>query len=585
MSAKRGDLARPLSEDDVRQWVGDAPLARARRYAEDERVVYPRREGLLLRAACRGSLPTPYDVEVKLGARGIEAAYCTCPVGGDGRCKHVAAVLLEWLDRPEAFSSVDDLVRGLEARPSSELAAVIVKMLRRYPDLHAFLSEPACAVPGAPPDAEQLQRSVVQAFVRGSYDAWRAGEIIAASLADLLDQVGICRAHGEWQSAVLAYRVLSTEIMHRYLSVEDEGQHLASVLVISVEGLGECLPHITDAQERRALLSHLLDLFVWNIREMDLGLDDTVRMIYLDQASSEERHWLAGQAWEAMPGGADPARIWERQDLGRLMLDLEAGHISDEDYLDICREAALSRERIARLLSLARTSEAIQVASEADDTDLLPVADLLTQAGLGEAARSLVMGREAARPDDRLLAWLKEQARANDDPVAAQDLARQLFWRLPNTERFAALRDATEPLGTWEEERARLFERLLREGHLRAAMHIALDDGDVAAALQYAEAAPLPTYSGQLTEYVAIARAAEDAHPRQAIRLYVAYAEALVRDKQRGAYAEAALTLKRVRRLYAGLGEPRALDDYIAQLRTGNRRLRALQEELDRAGL
>ncbi len=47
----------------------------------------------------------------------------------------------------------------------------------------------------------------------------------------------------------------------------------------------------------------------------------------------------------------------------------------------------------------------------------------------------------------------------------------------------------------------------------------------------------------------------------------------------------AASYLQRVRDVYRRLGEPEAWDTYIADLREENNRLRALQDELRKAGL
>ena len=66
-----------------------------------------RREGRTLKAKCEGSQGGPYRIRVDLSADGIASATCSCPVGGHGRCKHVAAVLLAWQDDPERFPGAE----------------------------------------------------------------------------------------------------------------------------------------------------------------------------------------------------------------------------------------------------------------------------------------------------------------------------------------------------------------------------------------------------------------------------------------------------------------------------------------------
>lgn len=84
---------------------------------------------------------------------------------------------------------------------------------------------------------------------------------------------------------------------------------------------------------------------------------------------------------------------------------------------------------------------------------------------------------------------------------------------------------------------------------------------------------------------VQVAQAAEKDHPRDAIRLYLQAAEDLVSARGRENYAEAAGYLARVRALYDVLGEPDDWQDTIRKLRERHRALRALKEELSRAGL
>ena len=84
---------------------------------------------------------------------------------------------------------------------------------------------------------------------------------------------------------------------------------------------------------------------------------------------------------------------------------------------------------------------------------------------------------------------------------------------------------------------------------------------------------------------IRVAQAVEEIRPRAALHLYVQEAESLIRARGRGNYITAANDLARVRALYQTLGEPGAWEAYIGYLRDNNRRLRALKEELARAGL
>ena len=91
-----------VSEGTISDWVGSRSFQLGRRYFENEAILDPRRQGSALKARCQGSMPQPYRLRDAFGAEGIEEAHCSCPVGGGGHCKHVGALLLAWLDQPDA---------------------------------------------------------------------------------------------------------------------------------------------------------------------------------------------------------------------------------------------------------------------------------------------------------------------------------------------------------------------------------------------------------------------------------------------------------------------------------------------------
>ena len=97
---------------------------------------------MILKARCAGSRAEAYRLEVKLADTGIAEAYCSCPVGASGHCKHTVALLLAWLHRPEDFTEVEELDTALERRSKAELIALIKQMLRQEPELELLLGVP-----------------------------------------------------------------------------------------------------------------------------------------------------------------------------------------------------------------------------------------------------------------------------------------------------------------------------------------------------------------------------------------------------------------------------------------------------------
>ncbi len=128
-----------VSEETISDWVSSRSFQLGRSYFENEAIFDLRRQGRSLKARCQGSMPQPYRLGVAFGAEGIEEANCSCPVGDGGHCKHVGALLLTWLDQPDAFRVVAEPDADLEQRSKEELIALIKQMLRLQPDLETLL--------------------------------------------------------------------------------------------------------------------------------------------------------------------------------------------------------------------------------------------------------------------------------------------------------------------------------------------------------------------------------------------------------------------------------------------------------------
>ncbi len=132
-----------LEEETIMAWTGQAAYKRGQQYAQEGRVLHPRREGNVLLALCQGQAVEPYRVRVRLGGEeGILSARCTCPVGAEGRCKHVAAVLILWRERPHAFRPLPSLAEELARWPKKALIDLVLRMIEREPDLREMVYFP-----------------------------------------------------------------------------------------------------------------------------------------------------------------------------------------------------------------------------------------------------------------------------------------------------------------------------------------------------------------------------------------------------------------------------------------------------------
>lgn len=588
VDANQGDksnLSHP-AETDIQRWVGESSFGRGRRYFHEGYIFDARLQGQVIKARCLGSQPQPYRVQAHLGPAGLVSADCSCPIGDGGRCKHVAALLLTWLHHPDTFTPVEELVTALQRRSPAELIALIARMVARYPDLEALLELPTLdeVASRQPINVELIRRQVHHAFSGGDYNGGYV-TFDFGGLYELVDLGGEYAGREDWPNAAVVYETVAREVLGEYGSFQDESGDLIGIVADCVSGLGECLAG-ADPGLRDRILQTLFDIYRWDLEYGGVGASDEVPGILLDQASAEEKEQIAQWVRQALPRGDSWGENYHRQRLGGFLLDLEAAEQDDELFLHTCRETGRLNDLVERLLTLGRVEEAVEAAGGADDYTLLALANLLVTHGHAEPAERLVRERAQGSRDDRLLAWLKERALARGDGAEALALAEVLFWRGTTLERYQELQTLAQPLGRWDKLRATVLSRLAEGRHHGLLTEIYLHEGAIDQALRSLEQGRATGWgwmSGGLA--LRVAQTAEEGRPREAIRLYMEAVESLIRGQGRANYVTAAGHLRRVRDLHHRLGEVANWEKVITTLREKNRRLRALKEELDRAGL
>lgn len=113
---------------------------RGRGYYKQGQVM---QRGDTLLAEVEGSDIDPYEVYVRLSAKGIVATTCSCPYAEEwgGVCKHVVAVLLTALHRPAHVTQrtpINELIAGLEA---GRLRQLIAQLAEQVPTIAEQIEE------------------------------------------------------------------------------------------------------------------------------------------------------------------------------------------------------------------------------------------------------------------------------------------------------------------------------------------------------------------------------------------------------------------------------------------------------------
>jgi uncharacterized Zn finger protein len=572
-----------LSKPKILRQVGEASVHKAKAYLRRDVWSDLRAQGQTIKGRCQGQAPHPYRVEVTFDGDAITGADCSCPVGGGGHCKHVAALLLYYREHPDAFVEVEELESTLERRSKGELVALIRRMIRRVPELELLLDAPLPGYtdPATADDPEPYRRQARAAFEHGG-DGWDAASLVAHELDDIVGTGDEFRAQGAYAAAVAVYRGVAEEVLEQFTAYHDDEGDLLGVVADCASGLCQCLEGVPgDSPRRDDLLRALVDLYVADEAHGGLGVSDTIPEALLHQTTPEEHRRIAGWVRAKLPRGESWSDEYLRRSLGSFLLELEADELDDEAYLRLCRETGRAAELVDRLLSLDRLDEALKVVRAAQDHDLLPLADLLVQHGNAQEAEWLVEDRAAGQENGtRLLDWLKGRALERRDKATALKLAGQMFQRQPSLQGYAEMRRLVGAKA-WPELRQRLIADLEKSRAAWLLIDIYLQEGEVKAALALLRS-DVGRRSGRKLD---VARAAEQEFPREALALYREAAEGLIEQRGREAYRAASDHLGKVRELHSRLGEADTWTAYIAGLRERYRPLRALREEMDRAGL
>jgi uncharacterized Zn finger protein len=153
-----------ITEADIRRLSSEQSFERGTGYYSHGALFELVRQGNELRAYCEGSSYEPYRVSVTLGARGIESTHCTCPYDWGGVCKHIVALLLAWMHKPESFHTIPPLDELLAERSKEDLITLIQEMLKREPDLVWVLELPVQPDRQTPLDVDAFRRQISYAL-------------------------------------------------------------------------------------------------------------------------------------------------------------------------------------------------------------------------------------------------------------------------------------------------------------------------------------------------------------------------------------------------------------------------------------
>lgn len=505
---------------------------------------------------------------------------CTCPVGDDGIfCKHGVAAGLAWLAgqaaTPPAQRGKDDLAgirEWLTAAPREQLEKLLLEQALNDPGLRSRLNARAARVAATHRvDVKTLKETVGKALaVSGFVDyhgmrrfierAYPAVELISGLIEDGHAQTAVELAHYALKRGIAAYQ-----------RIDDSGGGFGDLLHRIAElHLGACRAAPPDPATFGKQFFELTILDDWSL----LAFEDYAPL--LGDAGLSAFRALAEKEWKKVPArGPD---------------DDDARHSTSHFRITSIMEA------LARQTGDVDALVAIKSRDLTLPYHFLEIAELLAEAGRRDEALAWAeRGRKAFpdRPDSRLVDFLADEYGRRGRHEEAVALTWEQFKQQPALASYQRLKECSKRAGHWSEWRAKALA-WLREDFLNAGkrdrrrwswmphdhsllVEIFLWEDDSDAALAEAK-------TGGCSEslWFAIAEAREAKHPEDAIAIYQARLDTIVKQANNRAYDEAAALVAKVRGLMRRTKQEREFAMWLEAVRATHKAKRNFMQRLDK---
>ena len=369
-----------LTEQNIRTFVGEQNFQKGQQLVHDGAILNPQQQAMTLKAYWHGSLPEPYRVQVTFDDSRINSSLCFCPAGAsvyaNRGCEHAAALLLVWIEQPEAFIQTDDIDTILERQSKAQLMKIIKQLLQKQPEVEWELTMPPLPDhKSVPIDVEEYHDQVDEAFQHAGRD-WDAVYGISSDLYSITGTAARFFRQQDYTNAAAIYGVVALDTLSHYLSYHDEDGALGRVVQDCVKGLGACLENEQEDEALRELiLGAIFEVYSFDVDHGGFGLTEDIPPEFLKSTTPEEKHLVAQWVRTALAELQEKSD-WRLNRYGSLLLALEADLLSDEEFLRIGRETKSIQAVVTRLLELGRADEAVQDASQVNGWPLLKLADL-----------------------------------------------------------------------------------------------------------------------------------------------------------------------------------------------------------------
>lgn len=229
-----------LTAEATLAWSGTQELNKGRGYVADldDLSSQPGPAGLTLTGSAYGQ--EAYRVQAVLRGGQVSRGQCSCPVGGGGHCKHVAALLTRYSTAPKDFQALLSLDEALKDQTAAQLRKVIGELLVVAPELMALVCTPAGVTTesGADlPSPVSVLPAMFRAIKRNYHSDWQYNdEGLDTSGPDGLMDEAAELWEGRPEQALAIYLALVEEIETAYETWADADDEPFADLMSGVVG-------------------------------------------------------------------------------------------------------------------------------------------------------------------------------------------------------------------------------------------------------------------------------------------------------------------------------------------------------------
>jgi uncharacterized Zn finger protein len=585
-----------LDKEVIKNYVGLSSFQKGEAYERNRAIKLGKIKNNVITALCQGNEFDPYKVELIFDNQEIKQSYCSCPVGAGGKCKHIAALLLTWVDYPDTFAEWEEIKGHLKEYDSHillELIDLLEEKVEGSADvIHAFQQ-----------NLENLKSPYLAKYLKRIEEAFHVTRLpwyhpdeaaateVAFALGKIRSDIRQMIENHHFSEVVRIYQSLIQHILSYLDEHQDPWGLLGEEIRECANGLDYALTKIPhDHELRQKVLQLLFNIIEEQMyRENNIGAEEAKRVL-LEHVNPVERDKVA--SWvRALQTAQKKDNGEEYSWIKDFLIDLEKDQLDPEIYLQHYRETNQITKLVDSLLHLGRVKEAVAAAEQQGPiTRVLPLTNLFLLYKQDDIAERLVLEAVKQQVNLDLLNWLKDFYLRKNQQEKALEYALNILYISPQFSYYQQVQELAQPLGKWETLREEILSFLKEHNHETFLLEIYLEERDLRQAIEIFNSMTYQTpvtfkNTNRFLLALRLAAAARHHYPLFAIQVYQEIVQDLIEERNRESYRRACDYMKVIQQIFKENRQGKEWNVYIKNVMQTYSRFKALKDEMQQAGL